>query len=95
MVRISNPEDYEIKDIMVAQDGKHKYVAILRHKRTDTDRKVPFGDRRYSHYRDSLGFYSNLDHMDKERQEAFLNRHARNIGHKFSSGWFSKTFLWT
>lgn len=95
MVRISNPQDYEIKDIIVAQDGKHKYVAILQHKRSLKERRVPFGAMGYEHYRDNLGFYSNLDHMDKRRQENYLRRHAGNIQHKFSSGWFSRIFLWT
>lgn len=93
-MRIQNPEDYTLQDIVVATDKKHKYVAILKH---DSGRmkRVPFGDKNYPQYRDTLGFYSDLDHMDKKRQSSFLARHAKNIDNKFSSAWFSKVFLWT
>jgi hypothetical protein len=94
MVRIINPEDYLIKDIIIAKDGKHKYIAILQNKKTGRDRQVPFGSIQHQHYRDSLGYYADLDHLDKKRQENFLKRHAKNITHKFSSGWFSANFLW-
>lgn len=94
MVRISNPEDYEIKDIMIAQDGKHKYVAELIHKYRGTTKKVPFGSISYQHFKDKLGAYSSLDHNDPERRRRFLIRHAQNTGYKFSSAWFSKKFLW-
>ena len=95
MVRIENPDEYVIKDIIIAQDGKHKYVGILEHKTRGTTKQVPFGDRQYEQYHDKLGVYSNLDHHDKKRQENFLRRHAKNIDHKYSSGWFSKVCLWT
>ena len=95
MVRIENPDDYILKDIVIAQDGKHKYVGILEHKTTNKIMRVPFGDRNYEQYHDKLGVYSNLDHHDKKRQENFLRRHAKNIEHKYSSGWFSKVCLWT
>jgi hypothetical protein len=94
-MRIQDPENYTIKNILVAKDGKHKYVAILENKQTKREKKIPFGDISYEHYRDALGFYSDLDHMDKKRQANFLSRHAKNIAHKFSSGWFSKVYLWT
>ena len=94
MVRVDNPQDYTLQDIVVATDGKHKYVAILKHK-TGRTKQVPFGDVSYSQYRDSLGVYSNLDHLDKKRQSSFFARHAKNIGYKFSSAWFSKIFLWS
>lgn len=94
MVRIENPEDYTVKDILIAQDGKHKYVAILENKYRGTTKKVPFGSIAYEQYHDKLGHYSNLDHNDPERRRRFLMRHASNTGYKYSSAWFSKRFLW-
>lgn len=94
-MRIENPQDYILQDILISQDGKHKYVAVLSHKHRGTTKRVPFGDIHYEQYKDNLGYYSNLDHHDKKRQENFLRRHAKNIDYKYSSAWFSKVFLWT
>ena len=94
MVRIENPEDYVLEEIVFANDNKHKYFAILKHKIRGTTKKVPFGDRNYEHYHDKLGYYSNLDHKDPERRRRYLIRHASNTGYKFSSAYFSKRYLW-
>ena len=39
-------------------------------------RKIHFGDRRYSHFKDKtpLKLYSKLDHGDKERRKRYLKR---------------------
>ena len=39
---------------------------------------IPFGAIGYEHYKDStgLGIYSNLDHNDKGRREAYRKRHG-------------------
>lgn len=93
MVRITNPEDFYVDSIVVASD-KHKYVAVLAHKTTGQLRQVPFGDTNYQHYKDKLGHYSHLDHLDKERRRRFWLRHGRNAQHKFSSAWWSAKMLW-
>lgn len=94
MVRIATPDDYRVQSFLVARDGTHKYVAVLKHKRTGQTRQVPFGNRSYQHYHDKLGQYSRLDHHDQERRRRFWLRHGQNVRHKYSSAWFSARCLW-
>lgn len=94
MVRVSNPDEYTLKRMEVATDGKHKYVAVLEHKESNKERRVPFGALGYEQFKDKLGVYSDFDHGDTRRRNSFLKRHAKNIDHKYSSAWFSKVFLW-
>lgn len=94
MVRIENPENYELDEMLIANNAKHKYIAVMKNKRTGKLRKVYFGDVNYQHYHDKLGHYSNLDHFDKERRRRFLKRTAKNASHKFSSAWWSALILW-
>ena len=71
-------------------------------------RKVPFGDRRYEHYKDSVpvslggGKWSKKDHLDTSRRRNYRTRHAavklkngkRSIDTKYSPAWFSYHLLW-
>ena len=68
-----------------------KYDAVF-----DDGHVVSFGDRRYQHYEDrtKLRAFSHLDHLDPARRAAFDARHRKNIGRKYSAGWFSKQYLW-
>lgn len=56
-------------------------------------KSVHFGDRRYEHYNDQIGLYSDLDHNDMERLQAYYKRHKKNYP-EFSADWFSKKYLW-
>ena len=42
---------------------------------------VSFGDKRYGHYKDSIGKYSRLDHNDEKRRKSYLSR-AKGIKNK-------------
>tara|TARA_R110002124_G_scaffold71913_1_gene192352 strand:+ start:2141 stop:2404 length:264 start_codon:yes stop_codon:yes gene_type:complete len=42
---------------------------------------VSFGDKRYQHFRDKIGKYSNLNHNDAVRRTAYLKR-AKGIKNK-------------
>ena len=55
-----------------------KYNAILENKKTNKIIKIPFGDKRYQHFKDTtgLGLYSNLDHNDKARRKNYRARHG-------------------
>jgi len=63
---------------------------------------VHFGDKRYQHYKDQIGNYSHLDHLDKERRKNYRNRHSaittKNgklaYKQKYSPSWFSYYYLW-
>ena len=35
---------------------------------------INFGDTRYEHYYDTLGYYKHLNHYDKERRKNYLKR---------------------
>lgn len=100
MVVISNPEEYKLIQFEVSTDGKHKYNAILEHKKTGKQRKVPFGGIKadgtpYQHYHDKIGNFRKYDHNDKERRQRYRIRHKGQDQLKFSSGYFSMRFLWT
>jgi hypothetical protein len=99
MVVIKNPHEYKLVRFDVSTDNKHKYNAILEHKKTGKLRKVPFGAIKadgtpYQHYHDKIGKYKKYDHLDKERRKRYLIRHKGEDLNKFSSGWFSIRYLW-
>ena len=64
MVRIKDPENYKLFNYEIGT-GDHKYFAILENKKTKKIKKIPFGNKKYQHYHDKLGHYSNLNHSDK------------------------------
>lgn len=77
--------------------GNYKYTATL-----PDGKKVNFGDRRYQHYKDKIGSWSSLDHLDLKRRKNYRARHSgivlsdgsRAIDKKYSPAWFSYKYLW-
>lgn len=75
-----------------------KYMATIK----KTGQKVHFGDKRYEQYKDQIGHYSYLDHLDPERRKYYRARHSKildgdgNIAYKvpYSPAWFSYYMLW-
>lgn len=54
---------------------------------------VSFGDNRYQQYRDKIGYYKDLNHLDKERRKKYFDRFGKSP--KFESAmWFSHKYLW-
>lgn len=54
-----------------------------------------FGDKRYQHYKDLIGYYKNLDHNDKKRRELYRLRHKNdNIDDPNYAGYWAYNFLW-
>lgn len=99
MVVIQNPQEYKLVGFQVSNDKKHKYNAILQHKKTGKQRKVPFGGIKpdgtpYQHYQDKIGDFRKYDHKDKERRQRYRIRHKGEDLNKFSSGYFSMRYLW-
>lgn len=96
MVIIQNPSEYKLSRFEVSNTKNKKYDAILKHKTTGKEKRIPFGDKRYEHYKDStpLKIYKKLDHGDKIRREQYRARHKGEENNKFSSGWFSWYYLW-
>lgn len=74
--------------IYVSDKPLKKYYAIINNK------KVYFGDVRYQHYYDKMGYYKALNHLDAERRRLYLIRHRHNKDNVGSPGWFSAQVLW-
>jgi hypothetical protein len=54
---------------------------------------VSFGDKRYQQYKDKIGYYSELDHLDKKRRLRYYQRHGKDAVVE-SAKWFSHKYLW-
>ena len=85
---------YTILSFRVADDDKHKYVAIMQNNRTGRIKQVPFGDIRYQHFHDRLGYYRRLDHNDPERRMSYRARHDGEQLTPYTAGWFAWNVLW-
>ena len=72
--------------------------------RTPKGKLIHFGDTRYQHFKDKtpLKLYSNLDHGDKKRRDAYRKRHEKILlkdgtpayKNKEQSAYYSYYFLW-
>lgn len=92
---IDNPNNYKFVKFEKSSSKNKKYDAIILNLKTGKHKKVPFGDSRHAQYKDkALGIYSNLNHLDKSRREAYRKRHDGEQYNKFSSGYFSYYYLW-
>ena len=76
--------------IIKATKFPKKYCAIFNNHK----KKVCFGDRRYQHYYDKIGYYSNLNHKDPNRRRLYRLRHRGEQNRKYSPGWFAWHYLW-
>lgn len=93
---IKNPNEYVFDRFEVSHLPTKKYNAVLVNKRTGKEVRVPFGAVGHEHYRDkALGVFSQYDHGDLKRRDAYRRRHRDEYKRKYSSGWFSWYFLWS
>jgi len=74
--------------IFVSDKYPKKYYATV------NDKKVHFGDIRYQHYYDKMGYYELLNHCDLKRRRSFQKRHGKSKDAKGTAGWFSYHILW-
>lgn len=95
MPTLQNPEEYKLLRFEVSDVKHKKYNAVLEHK-TGRIKRIPFGDLRYEHFRDSTGLnvYSHLDHGDEKRRENYHKRHANTKDNLYSSSYFASKYLW-
>jgi hypothetical protein len=100
-MRIEDPSNYYFVRFEKSTLKNKKYDAVLMNKKTKKEKRVPFGAIKpdgtpYQHYRDrtGLGLYSKYDHNDTERRKRYITRHKKDMGFKYSSGWFAKQCLW-
>lgn len=93
--------DYRLLYIVKSGRANKKYEAVLENRKSKKHVKVHFGDTRYEHYYDNtdLKLYSSMNHMDKDRQKAWLRRHAKNIDPGdppgYTPGYLAHRFLWS
>jgi hypothetical protein len=52
-----------------------------------------FGDKRYEHYYDKIGHYSNLNHLDDKRKDNYYKRFGKSAMFE-SAKYFSHNYLW-
>ena len=95
-MRLKNSSEYKFIGFERSRTKNKKYDAVLKNRKTGKNKRVPFGDKRYEHYKDSTGLhlFSHLNHGDTKRRTRFRKRHHKNAKHKFSSAYFSYYFLW-
>jgi hypothetical protein len=55
---------------------------------------VSFGSNTNQQYKDKIGHYKNLDHLDKDKRKRFYSRFGNNPKYE-SALWFAKNYLWT
>ena len=90
-------EAFRFKGFEKSDAQNKKYNAIIVDKVTKKETRVPFGDSRYSQYKDvtGLGLYSKNDTLDKKRRDLYRLRHAKDLKDGYySPGYFSFYYLW-
>jgi hypothetical protein len=88
---------YSLDKLAKSKRKFKKYDAVLINKITNKIITIPFGDSRYEQYKDTTGLnlYSNKDHGDKKRREAYRARHAKDVREGYySAGYFALRYLW-
>ena len=76
---------------------KKKYeVAITFKDPSKKPKKVQFGSLQHEHYKDRIGFFTDLDHNNVQRRKLFYNRFRSLLKKtkKYSPMYFSAKFLW-
>lgn len=57
-------------------------------------KRISFGDNRYQQYKDRIGYYKDLDHLDKQRRLRYQQRHQNDNLDKLGPAFFSWNYLW-
>jgi hypothetical protein len=82
---------------MVTIDGIKFKKSTRKNKKYDAfkdgKKLTSFGDKRYHHYKDKIGMYSSLNHLDTDRRRRYYARHGRQVK-KYSAKYFSHKYLW-
>lgn len=90
-------KDYKLLGYRKSKKANKKYDAILEHKKNGKIKYVPFGDKRYSNFRDltGLNLYPKLLHGDKNRRRLYRARHKNDLKKGYySPGYFSYYITW-
>jgi hypothetical protein len=81
------PSPYYFVSLKKDTDGKHKWVATIRNKKTNREKNVRFG---------AIGYEDMTQHGDETRKHSYLKRHAKNEHWNdiSTSGAWSRWLLW-
>ena len=81
---------------------KNKKYSVYVKGKNGKPKLISFGDKRYQQFKDKLGHYSNLNHLDKKRRDSYRKR-SRGIRNKEgkltyldknTANYYSYNFLW-
>ena len=72
-----------------AKNKKYSVYVLKKGKK----RLIHFGDSRYKHFKDKLGFYAHLNHFDKTRKRRYYARHGKTTNKNTAKYWSNK-ILW-
>jgi hypothetical protein len=53
-----------------------------------------FGHTSYQQYKDRIGAFSHLDHLDKDRRRLYLSRHKNDYNELPHASFFARKYLW-
>lgn len=73
--------------------AKHKKYSVYVKGPNGNPKLIHFGDKRYEHYKDKLGHYKHLDHLDPQRKKNYYSRHGEATS-KDSAKYWSHKILW-
>ena len=72
-----------------SNNNKKKYMVLTK------KGIIHFGARGYGQYKDKLGHYKHLDHLDKKRRDNYYSRHGdKYTTNKESAKYWSHKILW-
>lgn len=92
-----NKDEYRFDRFEKSNTKNKMYDAILKHKTSDKEVRVPFADSTMENYQDKTGLnlYPHLIHGDHTRRKLFRARHKGFLKPGFySPSYFSYYFLW-
>ena len=72
-----------------AKNKKYSVYVVINGK----TKLIHFGDKRYQHFEDKLGYYRNLNHYDEQRRKNYHARHGDTKDKNTAKYWAHK-ILW-
>ena len=86
--------DYNFIGFNRARNKRKKYEARLQNKKTGKIYAIPFGQMGFEQYKDKIGYYKSLDHLDEKRRDNFIARQSYYVKKGYySPAYFSINFL--
>ena len=97
IISINNNEKNTLLLIEPSNRKNKKYDAyelVIDNKNYYGEYMFSFGDKRYQHYKDILGYYKTLDHGNIKRLDNYYKRHGEFPEDKITAKTLSHLVLW-